>query len=71
MVTRELLVSEIKQLDEEYLEQVYAYVKNLVEVKKKPKKEKSFLEKLAEFHIENGPDDLSINHDLYFTGEKP
>jgi hypothetical protein len=68
MVTKELVISEIEKLDEKYLDEIYEIIKKLTE-KVEPKKKKSFLEKLQEIQIE-GPSDLSVNHELYASGEK-
>jgi hypothetical protein len=69
MVTRELVYSELEQLEDEYLEQIYLVIQKLREAKKPPKK-KSFFERLEEFQVDDGPGDLAVNHDLYISGEK-
>jgi hypothetical protein len=75
MVTKELLISEIEKLDEKYFDEIYEIVKKLAKPKPIAKKKKidkniPILLQLQSIATFEGPGDLSINHDLYVTGEK-
>ena len=67
MTTKERLIYEIEQLDENELEALFALVRQfLVE---RPADDGAFLERLSEVQID-GPVDFAENFDLYLAGEK-
>lgn len=68
MSTKELLLREIEQLNEEELEALFALVQEFLEQKDGGPAE-DFLIQLGEIRID-GPEDFAENHDLYLTGEK-
>ncbi len=68
MTTKELLLRQIEQLDEEELDALFAWVQQFLEQKKEDD-QTGFLERLSEIRI-SGPEDLSENFDLYLRGEK-
>lgn len=68
MSTKERLLQEIEQLDEEELEALFALVQRFLE-ERNDSATVGFLERLSEIHI-SGPEDLSENFDLYLRGEK-
>lgn len=68
MVTKELIKSEIEQVPEERLAELYEVVK-LYGSPKARNNGTSLLSKLKEISIE-GPEDFAANIDLYLTGEK-
>lgn len=68
MVTKEIIKSEIEQVPEERLEELYEVVK-LYSTPKVGNNGMSFLSKLKKISIE-GPEDFAANIDLYLNGEK-
>jgi len=68
MSTKELLLREIEQLDEEELEALFALVREFLEQKGNDENV-GFLERLGEITID-GPEDFAENFDLYLSGEK-
>ncbi len=68
MTTKELLLREIEQLNEEELEALFALVQEFLE-QKDNEENIGFLERLGKITIE-GPEDFAENHDLYLNGEK-
>lgn len=68
MTTKDLLLQEIEQLDEEELEVLFALVRQFLEQKDDTAAD-DLLVKLGEIQIE-GPEDFAENHDLYLSGEK-
>ncbi len=68
MSTKERLLQEIDQLDEEDLEALFALVQQFLEQKDNAPPG-DFLMQLGEIQID-GPEDLSENFDLYLRGEK-
>ena len=68
MSTKELLLREIEQLDEEELTALFVLVQQFLE-EKDESATVGFLERLSEIRI-SGPEDLSENFDLYLRGEK-
>ncbi len=68
MTTKELLLREIEQLDEEELEALFALVREFLG-QKSAGENVGFLELLGEITID-GPEDFSENFDLYLNGEK-
>lgn len=68
MTTRELLLREIEQLNEEELDALFALVQQFLQ-QKGDDENVGFLERLSEITID-GPEDFSENFDLYLSGEK-
>ena len=68
MTTRELLLREIEQLNEEELDALFALVQQFLQ-QKGDDENVGFLERLGEITID-GPEDFSENFDLYLSGEK-
>jgi hypothetical protein len=68
MTTKELLLREIEQLNEEELEALFALVREFLEHKDSNPAD-DFLVQLGEIQID-GPEDFAENHDLYLSGEK-
>ena len=68
MVTKEIIKSEIEQVPDECLEELYEVVK-LYSSPKARINGTSFLSKLKSISIE-GPEDFAANIDLYLSGEK-
>lgn len=68
MSTKELLLQEIEQLDEEELNALFALVRQFLEQKDEMPAD-DFLVQLGEIMID-GPEDFAENHDLYLSGEK-
>ncbi len=68
MITKEMVRTEIDQLNEEQLQVLYRFVKDLA---KQPaeRKDESLLARLRRIQFD-GPEDLASNHDLYVSGEK-
>ncbi|WP_089728795.1 hypothetical protein [Candidatus Thiosymbion oneisti] len=68
MTTKELIKSEIDNVNDRYLDELYSVIKNFVEAKTVPK-EGSFMSRLKYIKID-APEDFSVNIDLYVSGEK-
>lgn len=68
MVTKEEIISEIENVPEERLEELYRIVKTYSQVKSSDSKQ-SLMDKLRSIKIE-GPEDFAANFDLYLNGEK-
>jgi hypothetical protein len=68
MTTKELLLREIEQLNEEELDALFALVQQFLQ-QKGDDENVGFLERLGEITID-GPEDFSENFDLYLSGEK-
>lgn len=68
MTTKERLLREIEQLDDEELETLFAFVRQFLEQRDIAPVD-DFLIKLGEIQID-GPEDFAENHDLYLSGEK-
>lgn len=68
MTTKERLLQEIDQLDDEDLEALFALVRQFLEQKDGPRAG-DFLTRLGEVQID-APEDFAENHDLYLSGEK-
>jgi acyl-CoA-binding protein len=68
MVTRELIYSEIERLGNDELAELYKLIRQLDQAKRKTKK-KGALSKIKRIKI-SAPKDLSINHDLFISGER-
>ena len=70
MVTRELVQAELDRLSADELSKVYRYIKQVAHEKpQKNSKKKSLMASLSAIEID-GPQDFSVNHDLYAAGEK-
>ena len=65
MSTKELILNEIDELNEQELQWLYQLIQRIQE--KKP--EQGFLKRLSQIEIE-GPVDFAKNLDLYLSGEK-
>ncbi|MBK7216396.1 MAG: hypothetical protein IPH95_04830 [Candidatus Promineofilum sp.] len=68
MSTKELLLREIEQLDEEELEALFALVREFLD-QKVVEPADDILVQIGEIQID-GPEDFAENHDLYLSGEK-
>lgn len=68
MTTKELLLREIEQLNEEELDALFALVREFLE-QKDNEGDVGFLERLSEITID-GPEDFAENFELYLSGEK-
>jgi hypothetical protein len=67
MATKELVKAEIETLTDEQINELYGFIQDL---KPPPKEAKqSLMEKLRSIRID-APEDFSVNHDLYLSGEK-
>jgi hypothetical protein len=69
MTTKERILHELDQLDEEELEILYQLIEQFLTARQQEITEPSFLERLAKIQID-GPVDFAENIDLYLTGEK-
>jgi len=68
MISKELIKSEIENVPEDRLEELYSVVRSYSE-RSASGDGRSFMSKLREIMID-GPEDFSENIDLYLTGEK-
>ncbi|MBX7252118.1 MAG: hypothetical protein K1X50_09055 [Candidatus Promineofilum sp.] len=68
MTTKELLLQQIEQLDEEELDALFAWVQQFLE-QKTSSPDDDFLVRLGDIQID-GPEDFAENLDLYLSGEK-
>lgn len=68
MTTKELILRELEQPNDEELDALFALVQEFLEQKGR-KPPIGFLERLGEIQI-SGPEDFSENFDLYLSGEK-
>ncbi len=68
MTTKELLLQQIEQLDEEELDALFAWVQQFLE-QKTNSPDDDFLVRLGDIQID-GPEDFAENLDLYLSGEK-
>ena len=68
MTTKELIKTEIDNLDDRYLDELYSVVKEFVEAKSHAQGT-SFMSRLKRVKL-NAPEDFSANLDLYVSGEK-
>ncbi|WP_374687185.1 hypothetical protein [Promineifilum sp.] len=68
MSTKERLLQEIEQLDDEELEALFALVQQFL-AEKEHSAGDDFLLRLGDIQID-GPEDFSENIDLYLSGEK-
>ena len=66
MSTKELIEAEIRQMDENQLNELYPLVKQITATKKSAP---SLMAKLKQVKIE-APEDFASNLDLYASGEK-
>lgn len=66
MSTKELIEAEIRQMDENQLNELYPLVKQIADTKKPAP---SLMAKLKQVRIE-APEDFATNLDLYASGEK-
>ena len=68
MTTKELLLREIEQLNEEELEALFALVREFLDQKDIGQAD-DILMRIGEIQID-GPEDFAENFDLYLSGEK-
>ncbi len=68
MTTKDLLLKELEQLNEEELEALFALIQRFLE-QRSSDPNSGFLERLTHIQID-GPEDFSENFDLYLSGEK-
>ena len=68
MTTKELLLQQIEQLDEEELDALFAWVMQFLEQRTSNSGD-DFLLRLGDIQID-GPEDFAENFDLYLSGEK-
>ena len=69
MTLKELIYSEINKIEEDNLDELYQFVKQLANAKTTAKPKTSLLNKLKRIKIQ-APVDFSANIDLYMSGEK-
>jgi hypothetical protein len=68
MTIKELIETEIENIDETYLEELYQLILSFIQTKQQMQKQ-SLMSKLKDIQID-GPEDFAANHDLYAAGEK-
>ncbi len=68
MTTKELLLREIEQLNEDELDALFALVREFLDQKDIGPAD-DILMRIGEIQID-GPEDFAENHDLYLSGEK-
>jgi len=68
MTTKELIYSEIDQIEEVYLNDLYQIITLFVQ-SKEPQKKPGLMTKLRQIQID-APEDFAANLDLYLSGEK-
>jgi hypothetical protein len=68
MTTKELIKSEIDNISDEDLDELYRLVKKFARSKMR-NANSSLMSRLRDIQIE-APEDFAINHDLYLNGEK-
>jgi len=68
MTTKELIKSEIDNISDEDLDELYRLIKEFARSRTQNGKP-SLMSRLREIGIE-APEDFAINHDLYLSGEK-
>ena len=69
MTIRELIYAEINKIEEDNLDELYQFVKQLANAKTTAKPKTSLLNNLKRIKIQ-APVDFSANIDLYMSGEK-
>lgn len=68
MTTKELIQSEIDQVNEDDLDELYRLVKEFAQTRQQNTRQ-SLMSKLKSIKID-APEDFSTNFDLYLSGEK-
>ncbi|MBV6399736.1 MAG: hypothetical protein CNIPEHKO_00013 [Anaerolineales bacterium] len=68
MASRELILSEIDNLNSKELDELYKVIRQMNLEKRKSKK-KGALARIRKVKI-SGPKDFSVNHDLYIAGKR-
>lgn len=68
MTTKELIYSEIEQIEEVWLKDLYQVITLFVQ-SKQPQKKPGLMTKLRQIQID-APEDFAANLDLYLSGEK-
>jgi hypothetical protein len=69
MTTKELIYAEVERMDDEELRQLYGLIKSFL-ARRASGSKPSLMESLRRIQIDDAPEDLSTNHDLYLNGEK-
>ena len=69
MTLKELIYAEINKIEEDNLDELYQFVKQLANAKTTAKPKTGILTKLKRIKIQ-APVDFSANIDLYMSGEK-
>ena len=69
MTIKELIYAEISKIEEDNLDELYQFVKQLAKAKSTAKSKIGILNKLKRIKIQ-APVDFSANIDLYMSGEK-
>ncbi len=68
MTTKELIYTEINNIEEAYLDDLYDVIKRFTQLKHRPRKP-GLLARLQHIQID-APEDFALNLDLYISGEK-
>ncbi len=68
MTTKEMIYSEISQIDDSCLDDLYQLIRQFVQ-KKQLRNKPSLMAKLRQIQID-APEDFAANLDLYVSGEK-
>lgn len=69
MTTKEKILQELDNLNEEELEALYQLVQQFLQTWQEKAAQPSLLERLSQIQID-GPEDFAQNIDLYLAGEK-
>ena len=69
MTLKELIYAEINKIEEDNLDELYQFVKQLANTKSAAKPKTGILNKLKRIKIQ-APVDFSANIDLYMSGDK-
>lgn len=69
MTLKELIYAEINKIEEDNLDELYQFVKQLANTKSATKSKTGILNKLKRIKIQ-APVDFASNVDLYMSGEK-
>jgi hypothetical protein len=68
MMTKDVIYSEIDQIEEKYLDDLYQIITQFIQ-STQPQKKPSLMAKLRHIQID-APEDFAANLDLYLSGEK-
>ena len=69
MTTKEKILHELNNLNEEDLEAFHELVKTFLQARQQKPNRSNILERLSHIQID-GPEDFAENFDLYLSGEK-